>query len=142
LVLANAIASLEEIAILSGRVHIKVDQQLLSRILVAINECMEWAQVFILDFLSKYSPKDEKEAEMYINHLLRIIDRVIPRLSHINPSVVFSSIRLIVRYLDFLSNEDLIKNLIKKLAPSIVSVVSFTSIETQYVVLKNIQYII
>lgn len=60
LVLANAIASLEEIAILSGRVHIKVDQQLLSRILVAINECMEWAQVFILDFLSKYSPKDEK----------------------------------------------------------------------------------
>lgn len=65
LVLANAIASLEEIAILSGRVHIKVDQQLLSRILVAINECMEWAQVFILDFLSKYSPKDEKEAEMY-----------------------------------------------------------------------------
>lgn len=75
-------------------------------------------------------------------HLLRIIDRVIPRLSHINPAVVFGSIRLIVRYLDFLSNEDLIKNLIKKLAPSIVSVVSFTSVETQYVVLKNIQYII
>jgi vesicle coat complex subunit len=63
-------------------------------------------------------------------------------LSHINPSVVFGSIRLIVRYLDFLSNEDLIKNLIKKLGPSIVSVVSFTPIETQYVVLKNIQYII
>ncbi len=64
LVLANAIASLEEISILSGKTHIKVDQQLLSRILVAINECMEWAQVFILDFLSKYTPKDEKEAEM------------------------------------------------------------------------------
>jgi hypothetical protein len=62
------------------------------------------------------------------NYLLRIIDRVLPRLSHINPSVVFGSIRLIVRYLDFLSNEDLIKNLIKKLAPSIVSVVSFTPV--------------
>lgn len=37
LVLANAIASLEEIATLSGRVHIKVDQQILSRVLVAIN---------------------------------------------------------------------------------------------------------
>ena len=58
LVLANAIASLEEISIQSGRTHIKVDEQLLSRILVAINECMEWAQVFILDFLSKYSPKN------------------------------------------------------------------------------------
>jgi AP-1 complex subunit beta-1 len=62
LVLANAIASLEEISVISGRVHIRVDQQLLSRILVALNECMEWAQVFILDFLSKYNPKDEKEA--------------------------------------------------------------------------------
>jgi len=60
LVLANAIASLEEIAVLSGRTHINVDQQLLSRVLVAINESMEWAQVFILDFLSKYSPKEEK----------------------------------------------------------------------------------
>lgn len=62
LVMANAIASLEEIAFLSGRRHIRVDQQLLSRILVAINESMEWAQVFILDFLSKYTPKEEKEA--------------------------------------------------------------------------------
>jgi AP-1 complex subunit beta-1 len=60
LVLANAIASLEEISILSGRTHIKVDEQILSRILVAINESMEWAQVFILDFLSKYTPKTER----------------------------------------------------------------------------------
>ena len=62
LVLANAIASLEEIGILSGRTHIKVDEQILSRILVAINESMEWAQVFILDFLSKYTPRDERQA--------------------------------------------------------------------------------
>ena len=60
LVLANAIASLEEIAVLSGKAHMKVDEQLLSRILVAINESMEWAQVFILDFLSKYTPKSER----------------------------------------------------------------------------------
>jgi AP-1 complex subunit beta-1 len=65
LVMANAIASLEEIGVLTGKNHIKMDSQLLGRILVAINECMEWAQVFILDFLSKYTPKDEKEAEMY-----------------------------------------------------------------------------
>lgn len=62
LVMANAIASLQEIALLSGRQHIKMDSAMLSRILVAINECMQWAQVFILDFLSKYNPQDEKEA--------------------------------------------------------------------------------
>jgi vesicle coat complex subunit len=119
LVLANTIASLEEISMITGKQHIKMDSVLLSRILVAVNECMEWAQVFILDFLCKYTPQDEAEAEM-------IIDRIIPRLSHINPSVVFGAIKLMVRYLDFLSNEDLIRNLCKKLAPSIVSVVSFT----------------
>ncbi len=33
----------------------------------------------------------------------RVIDKVIPRLSHINPAVVFGCIKLIVRYLDYLS---------------------------------------
>ena len=74
--------------------------------------------------------------------LLRVIDRILPRLSHINPAVVFGSVRLIVRYLEFLSNEDLIKNLVKKLGPSLVSVISIPAVEIQYVVLKNIQYII
>ena len=36
-----------------------MDSVLLGRILVAINECMEWAQVFILDFLCKYTPQSE-----------------------------------------------------------------------------------
>jgi vesicle coat complex subunit len=41
-----------------------------------------------------------------------------------------------------MTNEELIKNLTKKIASSIVSVVSFTPPEVQYVILKNIQYII
>ena len=63
-------------------------------------------------------------------------------MSHNNPAVIFGAVRLVVRYLDFLSNEDLIKNLVKKLGPSIVSVISLPAVEIQYVVLKNIQYII
>ena len=79
---------------------------------------------------------------MYWFHYSRVIDRILPRLSHINPAVVFGSVRLIVRYLEFLTNEDLIKNLVKKLGPSLVSVISIPAVEIQYVVLKNIQYII
>lgn len=119
----------------SGREHVKLDSALLSRLLVAINECMEWAQVFILDYLCRYDPASQEEAEM-------IIDRVLPRLSHINPSVVFGCIKLVVRYFDFLGNQELVRNLTKKVAQSIVSVVSFTPCEVQYVILKNIQYII
>ena len=142
LVLANSIASLEEIRIISylfvqlrGKEHVKIDSVLLGRLLVAINECMEWAQVFILDFLCRYDPKTEEEAEM-------VVDRVLPRLSHINPSVVFGCIKLVTRYMDFMSSPELVKNLTKKIASSIVSVVSFTPSEVQYVILKNIQYII
>jgi vesicle coat complex subunit len=101
---------------------------------MALNECNEWGQVYILDYLTRYNPKDEKETEM-------VIDRVIPRLSHINPAVVFGSIKLMVRYLDFLSNEDLVKNLCKKIGPSLVSLVEMNKPEIQYVLLKNIQYI-
>lgn len=35
-----------------------MNSALLSKLLVALNECMEWAQVFLLDFLCKYNPKD------------------------------------------------------------------------------------
>lgn len=70
-----------------------------------------------------------------------VIDRVIPRLSHINPAVVFGCIKIMVKYLDFLSNEDLIKNLCKKIGPSLVSLVEMNKPEIQYVLLKNIQYI-
>jgi AP-1 complex subunit beta-1 len=34
-----------------------------------------------------------------------IVDRTLPRLSHINPSVVFGGIKLVVRYFDFMTNQ-------------------------------------
>ena len=37
-----------------------MDPQTLSRLLVALNECIEWGQVFILDYLTTYTPKDSK----------------------------------------------------------------------------------
>ena len=44
-------------------------------------------QVFILDSLSNYDPKDENEAQS-------ICDRVTPRLSHANSAVVLSCIKV------------------------------------------------
>ena len=114
---------------------INVNSSILTRLLIAVNECLEWGQVFILDFLASYNPKTSEEAEM-------VIDRVIPRLSHINPSVVFAAVKVMVRYLDFLEGEELIKNLSKKIGTSIISLVSMGNPENQYVLLTNIIYII
>lgn len=33
------------------------------KLLTALNECTEWGQVFILDSLANYQPKDEREAQ-------------------------------------------------------------------------------
>ena len=46
--------------------------------------------MFILDSISTYTPKDEREAQS-------IIERVTPRLAHANASVVLSSVK--VRFL-------------------------------------------
>ena len=63
------------------------------------------------------------------------------RLSHSNPGVVISTIRLTMRYLDYLTNPDLIRKYTKKLSAPIVSLLS-TENEIIYVALKNINLIL
>lgn len=59
----------------------------ISKLLTALNECTEWGQVFILDSLASYQPKDEREAQ-------NICERVTPRLSHANAAVVLSAVKV------------------------------------------------
>ena len=64
-VVANAVASLTEIneASSSGQPLMELNAATMNKLLTALNECTEWGQVFILDALSQYSPKDEREAQ-------------------------------------------------------------------------------
>jgi AP-1 complex subunit beta-1 len=45
------------------------------------------AQVFILDSLATYETSDPKDAE-------KIVERVLPRLQHVNAAVVLSAIKV------------------------------------------------
>lgn len=47
--------------------------------------------MFILDSISTYNPKDEREAQS-------IIERVTPRLAHANASVVLSSVKVNISF--------------------------------------------
>ena len=47
-----------------------------------------WGQVFILDSISNYTPKDEREAQS-------ISERVTPRLAHANAAVVLSAVKVL-----------------------------------------------
>jgi vesicle coat complex subunit len=46
-------------------------------------------QVFILDSIAEYTPTDEKDAE-------GIVERVAPRLQHVNAAVVLSAVKVIL----------------------------------------------
>ena len=65
MVVANAVAALSEIndTSASGKPLIEMNAATINKLLTALNECTEWGQVFILDSLSNYDPKDEREAQ-------------------------------------------------------------------------------
>lgn len=58
---ANAVAAITEIN--ETRTLIEINLQTVNKLLTALNECTEWGQVFILDALANYQPKDEREAQ-------------------------------------------------------------------------------
>lgn len=133
-VIANSVAALSEISETSGKDVMDVTQAVLQKLLAALNECTEWGQVFILDSLSKYVPDSNSEAE-------GIIERVSPRLQHANSAVVMSAVKVILRYLDEVTNQDTLRIYIKKLAPPLVTLLN-SEPEIQYVALRNINLIV
>lgn len=137
MVVANAVAALSEIneSSASGSPLVELNSATINKLLTALNECTEWGQVFILDSLANYTPKDEREAQS-------ICERITPRLAHANAAVVLSAIKVLMKLLEILSSDsDFCATLTKKLAPPLVTLLS-SEPEVQYVALRNINLIV
>ncbi|XP_020300555.1 AP-1 complex subunit beta-1 isoform X1 [Pseudomyrmex gracilis] len=137
MVVANAVAALSEIneASPSGQPLVEMNAQTINKLLTALNECTEWGQVFILDSLANYSPKDDREAQS-------ICERITPRLAHANAAVVLSAVKVLMKLMEMLQSEsDFVGTLTKKLAPPLVTLLS-SEPEVQYVALRNINLIV
>ncbi|KVH95398.1 AP complex subunit beta [Cynara cardunculus var. scolymus] len=134
MVVANAVAALAEIQDTSSRLILEVTSPTLTKLLTALNECTEWGQVFILDSLSKYKAANAREAE-------NIVERVTPRLQHANCAVVLSAVKMILQQMELITSHDMIRNLCKKMAPPLVTLLSAEP-EIQYVALRNINLIV
>ena len=66
--MANAVAALSEISESHPNSNLlDLNPQNINKLLTALNECTEWGQIFILDCLSNYNPKDEREAQRYLS---------------------------------------------------------------------------
>ena len=137
MVVANAVAALSEIneASPTGRPLIEMNAATINKLLTALNECTEWGQVFILDSLSNYTPKDEREAQS-------ICERITPRLAHANAAVVLSAVKVLMKYMEMMAKDaDFVSGMSKKLSPPLVTLLS-SEPEVQYVALRNINLII
>mmetsp|Transcript_18641 Transcript_18641/g.33694 ORF Transcript_18641/g.33694 Transcript_18641/m.33694 type:complete len:877 (+) Transcript_18641:16-2646(+) len=133
-VVANTVAAICEIQETKGKSIVELDSTLVNKILAALNECTEWGQVYILDYVVSFTPSNSAEAES-------VIERVVPRLAHSNPAVVLSAVKVIMKYMDFLASTELIRSLNRKLAPSLVSLLGAEP-EIQYIALRNINLIV
>lgn len=134
IVVANSLAALNEITILSGENLIKLRTKVLKRILLALNEANEWGQVYILDALVNFTPKKTKQAE-------DIIEATLPRLSHSNPSVVMSSVKVILKFLDFIESIESVRSHCKKISNSLMTIMMSSS-ENQYVLLRSLHAVV
>ena len=134
LVLSNTVAAISEISEIRGRPVVQLTPQIINRVLAALNEATEWGQMFILDFIGTYTPADSKEAES-------IVERITPRFAHANPAVVLAAIKVTIKLLDLITSPEVVRNVVKKLAPSIVSLVN-SEPEIQYVALRCINLIL
>nr|KAE8942023.1 hypothetical protein PF009_g8190 [Phytophthora fragariae] len=112
----------------------KFSKSVLQKLLAALNECNEWGQVFLLDALAGYTPSDSREAEV-------IIERVTPRLQHVNSAVVLSAVKGIMKFLEKVSEADTERSLSTKMTPPLLTLLS-TEPEIQYVALRNINLIV
>ncbi|GMF03161.1 unnamed protein product [[Candida] boidinii] len=133
MVVANAISALIEIQKSQHTTLDFLNSKVLKKLLITLNECTEWGRISILSALAEYKAEDTNE----VNH---IIDRVSPQLQHENPSVVLSSIKVLINQLDSVS-ADQQDALLRRLSSPLVSLLSSPP-EVQYVALRNIRIIL
>ena len=134
IVVANAMSALNEISTLSGVNQLKLKSKYLKNVLDSIAKANEWAQVQILNALILYNPKKSSHAE-------EVIEGVLPRLNHVNQSVVMSTIKVILKFMDLIDDINKIKNYCKKLTNSIMSVL-MSYPEIQYILLRALHAIV
>ena len=133
-VLSSAIAALSEISLLSGVDYIELNSKLLKKILMALNDANEWGQIYILDALINYKKTKPQKSEM-------IIEAVLPLFNHINPAVIMSAIKIVLKFLDFIEDEKKVQNYSKKLSLCLISLMDSMP-EMRYLLLRAMHCII
>ena len=128
-VVSSALAALTDIWERSESIKLTIDYASASKIVSIMHECSEWGQTYILEALMAYVPQESAEAAL-------LAERITPRLSHSNSSVVLTCIRVILYLMNYMSDDAQISQLCRKLSPPLVTLLSRGQ-EIQYLALRN-----
>ncbi|KAF8520233.1 adaptin N terminal region-domain-containing protein [Hysterangium stoloniferum] len=133
-VVANAVAALMELSERSDTIVLHLNLTLANRLISALEESSEWAQVYILDCLLFFVPATTQDAEV-------VAERIVVRLQHANSAVVLTAIKVLLYVMNYMDNKRITDYLCKKMGPPLVTLLS-SGPEVQYVALRNILLII
>jgi vesicle coat complex subunit len=128
-VVSSALASLMDIWERSESIKLTIDYPSASKIVQIMSDCSEWGQTYILEALMNFVPQDCSDAAI-------LAERITPRLSHSNASVVMTCIRVILYLMNYIEDQKVITTLCNKLSPPLVTLLS-KGPEIQYLALRN-----
>ena len=128
-VVASALAALMDIWERSDAIKLTIDYGNASKMVQILPETSEWGQTYILEALMSYVPQESSEA-------LMLAERIAPRLSHSNSSVVLTCIRVILYLMNYIADQRQISALCRKLSPPLVTLLA-KGPEIQYLALRN-----
>ena len=133
-VIANSLAACMYISENSTTFKFRIDYDLASRLISCLDQCSEWAQIYILESVMTFEPKDAEEA-------LLCAEKVCPRLQHSNSGIVMASVRLIIYLASFAPTASKMNQLITKCSSPMIALLGNRP-EIEYTALKNIELIL
>lgn len=129
MVVSNATAALLEINDRRSTPAFTFDKHNIQPVLNAMVNTSEWVQTILLDALSHYKPKTQKEAS-------NLIDRLTPFLKNASASVVVGAFKCIYLFMDKDGRHP--SDLFPLIMPPFISLISSAETEVQYVVLRTL----
>ncbi|KAI8456650.1 adaptin N terminal region-domain-containing protein [Phakopsora pachyrhizi] len=133
-VIANAVAALTEISEKNESIQLRLNLTVANKLVAALGECSEWGQTYIIESLMYYVPEESGDAEI-------LAERLAIRLQHSNSAVVLTTIKVIIYLMNYMSDNDVIEAMCKRMSASLVTLIS-SGYEVQYIALRNILLII
>jgi vesicle coat complex subunit len=129
MVISNATVALFEVNERRSTPYFALNEETVTPIISALNQCSDWVLVVMFDALSKYDPPNPQEASF-------LIDRMITYLKHSNPAVVIGSFKCIFKYIPLDGRDQ--QTLFSQIIPPIITLTNTADHEIKFVVLRTL----